>query len=40
MMAGQAEMVVQMLEQQGSYEDIKIYPDLAGIDRFALAVIK
>ncbi len=37
MMAGQAERVAQMLHQQGSYRQIKIFPDLAGIDRFALA---
>ena len=37
MMAGQAQVVAQMLHQQGSYTKIKIFPDLAGIDRFALA---
>ncbi|NES80156.1 MAG: peptide chain release factor N(5)-glutamine methyltransferase [Moorea sp. SIO2B7] len=37
MMAGQAEIVAQMLDQQGSYTKINIFPDLAGIDRFALA---
>jgi len=40
MMAGQGEMVAVMLEQQGSYRNIKLLPDLAGIDRFALAEIK
>ncbi len=37
MMAGQAEKVAQMLHQQGNYRQIKIWPDLAGVDRFALA---
>lgn len=37
MMAGQAAAVHQLLNDQGSYDQIKIYPDLAGIDRFALA---
>lgn len=37
MMAGQAETVTQMLNQQGSYEKIQILSDLAGINRFALA---
>jgi release factor glutamine methyltransferase len=37
MMAGQAEAVAQLLEQQGEYRDIQIHADLAGIDRFALA---
>ncbi|NER19370.1 MAG: peptide chain release factor N(5)-glutamine methyltransferase [Symploca sp. SIO1B1] len=37
MMAGQAATVVELLHQQGSYSQIKIFPDLAGIDRFALA---
>ncbi|HBB33458.1 MAG TPA: peptide chain release factor N(5)-glutamine methyltransferase [Cyanobacteria bacterium UBA8803] len=37
MMAGQAETVAQLLHQQGSYCQIQIIPDLAGIDRFALA---
>lgn len=36
MMAGQAEAVVELLHQ-GSYRDIQIHADLAGIDRFALA---
>jgi release factor glutamine methyltransferase len=40
MMAGQAEMVRELLEAQGSYRDIQIYPDLAEIDRFALAYRK
>lgn len=37
MMAGQADTVAQLLHQQGSYCHIQIHPDLAGIDRFALA---
>lgn len=37
MMAGQAITVQALLQQNGSYRDIQIYPDLAGIDRFALA---
>lgn len=37
MMAGQAPQVRELLEQQGSYRDIKICSDLAGIERFAMA---
>jgi release factor glutamine methyltransferase len=37
MMAGQGDTVAQLLHQQGRYCQIKIIPDLAGIDRFALA---
>ena len=37
MMIGQGDRVAQMLYQQGSYCKIQILPDLAGIDRFALA---
>lgn len=37
MMAGQTEAVTQLLKQQGCYENISIIPDLAGIERFALA---
>lgn len=37
MMAGQADIVAQLLHQQGSYCYIQIFSDLAGIDRFALA---
>lgn len=37
MMAGQAEAVAQLLQNAGQYRDITIHPDLAGIDRFALA---
>jgi release factor glutamine methyltransferase len=37
-MAGQATAVAALLEQQGQYSQIQIYPDLAGIDRFVLAL--
>jgi release factor glutamine methyltransferase len=37
MMAGQADEVVELLQRQGSYCKVQIYPDLAGIERFALA---
>jgi release factor glutamine methyltransferase len=37
MMAGQAEMVHELLASQGSYHPIQIHQDFAGIDRFALA---
>ncbi|WP_150111528.1 peptide chain release factor N(5)-glutamine methyltransferase [Oscillatoria nigro-viridis] len=37
MMAGQAEAVADMLDSHGSYCDVQIFSDLAGIDRFALA---
>ncbi|NWF60668.1 MAG: peptide chain release factor N(5)-glutamine methyltransferase [Fischerella sp.] len=37
MMAGQADAVREMLQNQGSYCNIEIYTDLAGIERFALA---
>ena len=37
MMAGQAEGVAEILESQGSYCQVQIFADLAGIDRFALA---
>lgn len=37
MMAGQADAVAQLLHQQGSYRQIQIFPDFAGIERFALA---
>lgn len=37
MMAGQAETVAQLLHQQGSYSQIQVVPDFAGIKRFALA---
>lgn len=37
MMAGQAQTVTEMLQNQGSYCNIQIHADLAGIERFALA---
>ena len=39
-MAGQADMVKKLLERQGSYDNIHIHTDLAGIERFAVAQIK
>ncbi|SRR5579883_573828 len=40
MMAGQADTVQQMLQNQGSYCNIQVHNDLAGIQRFALAYKK
>ena len=40
MMAGQGAAVVELLEQQGSYADIEIIDDLAGLDRFVLARLR
>jgi release factor glutamine methyltransferase len=40
MMAGQGAAVVKLLEQQGSYTDIEIIDDLAGLDRFVLARLR
>jgi len=37
LMAKQAQTVVNLLQQQGAYTQIQVYPDLAGIDRFVLA---
>ena len=37
MMAGQADMVKALLGRQGLYQNIQIFQDLAGIDRFASA---
>ncbi len=37
MMAGQGETVSQLLHEHGSYSQIQIVTDLAGLDRFALA---
>ncbi len=37
MMAGQAQTVTQLLQNQGNYCNIQIHTDLAGIERFALA---
>ncbi|UXE59968.1 MAG: peptide chain release factor N(5)-glutamine methyltransferase [Woronichinia naegeliana WA131] len=38
MMAGQAPQVETLLKAQGSYDAIQIFKDLAGIERFALAL--
>ena len=40
MMAGQADTVQTLLQKQGSYCNIQIYADLAGIERFAVAYKK
>jgi release factor glutamine methyltransferase len=40
MMAGQGAAVVELLVQQGSYRDLEIVNDLAGLDRFVLARLK
>ncbi len=40
MMAGQAEIVRELLENNGSYGNISIHADLAGIERFAVAYKK
>ena len=37
MMTGQSDMVVELLNQQGKYYDIKVISDLNGINRFVLA---
>jgi len=37
MMAGQGDAVREMLQNQGSYCNVEIHPDLAGIERFAVA---
>ncbi|WP_045052740.1 peptide chain release factor N(5)-glutamine methyltransferase [Aliterella atlantica] len=37
MMAGQAEAVIELLKEQGSYTNIQIHTDFAGIERFAQA---
>lgn len=39
MMAGQAETVRELLENNGNYSDISIHADLAGIERFAVAYV-
>jgi len=39
MMAGQADAVRELLQRQGSYTNIQIHQDLAGIERFALAYV-
>ncbi|WP_310427522.1 peptide chain release factor N(5)-glutamine methyltransferase [Chamaesiphon sp. VAR_48_metabat_135_sub] len=40
MMAGQGTTVVELLNRQGSYTDITIIDDLAGLDRFVLAKLR
>jgi len=40
LMAGQALAVAAMVRDQGGYESVAIYPDLAGIERFVLAYTK
>lgn len=40
MMAGQAEVVTELLKNQGSYTNIQVHSDLAGIERFAQAQLK
>jgi release factor glutamine methyltransferase len=40
MMAGQGTIVAELLAQQGSYTDIEIIDDLAGLDRFAFARLR
>ena len=37
LMAGQAAIVAELLERQGTYQNIQIHRDLAGIDRFVSA---
>ncbi|BAZ43471.1 protein-(glutamine-N5) methyltransferase, release factor-specific [Chondrocystis sp. NIES-4102] len=39
-MQGQAPAVVNLLQQQGEYEDIQVFQDLSGIERFILAFKK
>jgi release factor glutamine methyltransferase len=39
MMAGQADTVRTLLQSQGSYCNIQIHTDLAGIERYALAYL-
>jgi release factor glutamine methyltransferase len=39
-MVGQAKTVVELLQQQGEYDDIQVFPDLSGIERFILAFKK
>jgi release factor glutamine methyltransferase len=39
MMAGQDEIVIEMLKNNGNYSHISIHTDLAGINRFALAYV-
>ena len=39
MMAGQANAVTQLLKDHGSYSEIQIHRDLAGVERFATAIV-
>ncbi|RCJ41037.1 protein-(glutamine-N5) methyltransferase, release factor-specific [Nostoc minutum NIES-26] len=39
MMAGQADAVHELLQKQGTYSNIQIHADLAGIERFALCSV-
>lgn len=39
MMAGQAESVQDLLQQQGSYREIQVFKDINGIERFVFAVV-
>jgi release factor glutamine methyltransferase len=40
MMQGQAEIICELLKSQGSYKDIQIHRDLAGIERYAIAICR
>ena len=40
MMDGQGEMVAEMLQDNGAYCQVEIFPDLEGVDRFAMAYLK
>lgn len=40
MMAGQAEVVTKLLKNQGSYTNIQVHSDLAGIERFTQAQLR
>lgn len=40
MMSGQGEMVAEMLQDNGAYCRVEIFPDLEGVDRFAMAYLK
>ncbi len=40
MMAGQGDMVAEMLRDSGAYCRVEIFPDMEGVDRFAMAYLK
>lgn len=40
LMVGQAEIVTELLRQQGAYDDVQIFSDLNGIERFVMAYRK